>query len=60
MTIRDKPVILDTNILSNSMSIEEIIDEYPQLTKEDIHAVLAYGAEMARERYVEIAVEASA
>jgi hypothetical protein len=30
------------------------------LTKEDIHAALAYGAEMARERYVEIAVEASA
>ncbi len=51
-------LILD--FLSNGMSIEEIIDEYPQLTKEDIHAALAYGAEMARERYVEIAVEASA
>jgi uncharacterized protein (DUF433 family) len=53
-------VSLILDFLSNGMSIEEIIDEYPQLTKEDIHAALAYGAEMARERYVKIAVEASA
>ena len=51
-------VSLILDFLSNGMSIEEIINECPQLTKKDIQAALAYGAEMARERYVEIAVEA--
>ena len=63
-----KPCIRGTRIgvsmvldfLSNDMTIEEIIAEYPQLTKDDIHAVLAYGAEMTRERYVEIPIEAAA
>jgi len=41
------------------MTIEEVVSEYPQLTKEDIHAAIAYGAEMSRERYVEIPVEAT-
>ena len=52
-------VSLVLDFLSNDMTIEEIIAEYPQLTREDIQAVLAYGAEMARERYVEIPVEAA-
>ena len=39
------------------MSIEEILAEYPQLTKEDVRAAIAYGAEMSRERYVEIPTE---
>jgi len=34
------------------------LTEYPHLEVEDIQAALAYGAEMARERYVEIPVEA--
>lgn len=34
------------------------VTEYPHLEVEDIQAALAYGAEMARERYVEIPVEA--
>jgi hypothetical protein len=38
--------------------IEEILTEYPHLEVEDIRAALAYGAEMTRERYVEIPVEA--
>ncbi len=33
---------------------QEILDSYPSLTKEDIRAALAYAAEMARERYVDI------
>lgn len=32
----------------------EILEAYPALTQEDIRAALAYAAEMARERYVEI------
>lgn len=33
---------------------EEILQAYPSLTREDIKAALAYAAEMARERYVDI------
>ena len=36
---------------------EEIIEAYPLLTKEDIKAALAYAAEMARERYVDIPIK---
>lgn len=50
-------VSLILDFLSTGMTIEEIIKEYPQLTEEDIHAAIAYGAAMARERYVEISVE---
>lgn len=52
-------VSLILDFLSNGMTIKEIIAEYPQLTEEDIRAAIAYGAEMARERYVEIPVKAS-
>ncbi len=50
-------VSLILDFLANGMSIEEIIVEYPQLTEEDIRAAIAYGAEMSRERYVEISVK---
>ena len=40
------------------MSTEEILRDYPDLTPDDILACIAYGAEMARERYVTIPVEA--
>ena len=57
-----KPCIRGTRIwvslildcLTNKMTIEEILEEYPQLTVDDIYAAIAYGAEMTRERYVEI------
>lgn len=63
-----KPCIRGTRIwvsllldfLAGGMSVEEILEEYPQLTKEDIRAAIAYGAEMSRERYVEFPVEAVA
>lgn len=62
-----KPCIRGTRIwvsllldfLANDMSFEEILAEYPQLTREDIRAAIACGAEMSRERYVEILKEAS-
>ncbi|MFQ5342192.1 MAG: DUF433 domain-containing protein [Anaerolineae bacterium] len=61
-----KPVIRGTRIwvsllldfLASGMSVEEILEEYPQLSEEDIRAAIAYGAEMSRERYVEVPVEA--
>ena len=48
-------VSLILDFLANGMSVEEILEEYPQLTKESIRAAIAYGAEMSRERYIEIA-----
>jgi len=50
-------VSLILDFLANGMGIEEILTEYPQLTKEDVRAAIAYGAEMSRERYVEIPTE---
>lgn len=51
-------VSLILDFLASGMTVEEILAEYPHLQVEDIQAALAYGAEMARERYVEIPVEA--
>lgn len=48
-------VSLILDFLANGMTIEEVLAEYPQLTKEDIQAAIAYGAEMSRERFVEVA-----
>jgi uncharacterized protein (DUF433 family) len=50
-------VSLILDFLANGMTFEQIIEEYPHLTEEDIRAAIAYGAEMARERYVEIPIE---
>ena len=48
-------VTLILDFLANSMSVEEILEDYPQLTEESIRAAIVYGAEMSRERYVKIA-----
>ena len=53
-------VSLILDFLANGMSMEELLAEYPQLEMEDIRAAIAYGAGMARERYVEIPTEAIA
>jgi uncharacterized protein (DUF433 family) len=49
-------VSLVLDFLSNGMGFEEILEEYPSLTMEDIRAAIAYGAEMSRERFVEVSV----
>lgn len=41
-------VILDN--LAEGASMEEIIEDYPSLTKEDIRAALEYGAALAKEQ----------
>jgi uncharacterized protein (DUF433 family) len=59
-----KPCIKGTRIwvslivdnLAGGASEKEIIDSYPSLTGDDIRAALAYAAEMARERYVDIPI----
>ena len=47
-------VSLILDLLSLGLSIEDILEEYPQLTREDILACVAYGAEMSRERFVDV------
>jgi uncharacterized protein (DUF433 family) len=47
-------VSLILDFLAGGMTINEIRAEYPQLTVEDVRAAIAYGAEMARGRYVEL------
>jgi uncharacterized protein (DUF433 family) len=47
-------VALLLDLLAAGMTPEQILADYPQLEREDLLAALAYGAEMARERFVEI------
>ncbi len=49
-------VSLILDFLAGGMKIEEIMKEY-DLEEEDILACIAYGAEMARERYFEYPIE---
>jgi uncharacterized protein (DUF433 family) len=50
-------VSLILDFLAGGTSTEEILEEYPQLSREDVQACIAYGAEMARERFVPIPME---
>ncbi len=47
-------VSLILDFLAAGASIEELLQEYPQLEREDVLATIAYGAEMSRERFVDI------
>ena len=42
--------------LAAGISEQELLENYPQLSHEDIMAALTYAAEMTRERFVELAV----
>jgi uncharacterized protein (DUF433 family) len=53
-------VSLILDFLAAGMSTRELLEQYPGLEEADILACIAYGAEMARERIVEIPVEAQA
>jgi uncharacterized protein (DUF433 family) len=53
-------VSLILDFLAEGMTFEDIMDDYPQLVREDILAALAYGAEMSRERVIPIPVERAA
>lgn len=52
-------VSLILDFLASGMSVEEVLEDYPDISRDDILACIAYGAEMSRERYVEIPVETS-
>jgi len=60
--LRGKPVIKGTRIpvelilkkLGEGMSIEELLEAYPNLTREDILAAISYSADVIkREEFVE-------
>ena len=52
-------VSLILDLLASGESIDDILTNSPGLTEGDIRACLAYGSEMARERYVDIPLEAT-
>lgn len=51
-------LILD--YLADGMTVEEIMEEYPQLSHQDVLAAIAYGAEVARERIILVPTNAVA
>lgn len=61
-----KPCIKGTRIwvsllldfLANGMSEAEILADYPYLTRDDLRAAMAYGAEAARERIIPVPMAA--
>ena len=53
-------VSLILDFLASGASIEELLEEYPQLQREDVLAAIAYGAEMSRERFVDLSGSSAA
>jgi uncharacterized protein (DUF433 family) len=52
-------VSLILDFMAGGATVAEILEQYPGLEAADIYACLAYGAEMARERFFEIPLDAS-
>jgi len=47
-------VSLILDFLASGDSIEGVLAAYPHLTREDVQACIAYGAEASRERFIPI------
>lgn len=52
-------VSLILDMLAYGTSIEEILEDYPQLKREDVLACIAYGSMMSHENYVEVHFQAA-
>ncbi|MCC6807822.1 MAG: DUF433 domain-containing protein [Deltaproteobacteria bacterium] len=50
-------VSLVLDMLASGSSVKNIIDDYPGLVEADVLACIAYGAEMSRERYLDVPVD---
>ena len=50
-------VALILDLLAGGMSEAQLRAEYPELTRDDILAAIAYGAEASRERMIPLPVE---
>ena len=44
------------DLLSSGWTVARLLDEYPGIEEADVLACIAYGAEMSRERYVDVEV----
>lgn len=53
-------VSLVLDMLASGATMQEILDDYPGLVEADVQACVAFGAEMARERYVDVPFEPAA
>lgn len=57
-----KPCIRGTRIwvsllldfLAGGASVDDVLEQYPQLVREDVLSAIAYGAEMSRQRFVDL------
>ena len=47
-------VSLILDYLAGDAAVEEVLEAYPSIEREDVLACIAYGAEMARDVFVEI------
>jgi uncharacterized protein (DUF433 family) len=48
-------VSLVLGTLADGMTVQEILDNYPQLEETDVRACVAYGAQLADTRFVDLA-----
>ena len=53
-------VSLVLDLLAGGRTVEELLERFPGIEDEDVLACIAYGAEMSRDRYVDIPIEESA
>jgi uncharacterized protein (DUF433 family) len=53
-------VSLVLDLLASGSSVDEVLADYPGLVEKDVLACLAYGAEMSRERYVDVPLKRTA
>jgi uncharacterized protein (DUF433 family) len=53
-------VSLILDLLAGGATVQDVLVEYPGLVEDDILACLAYGAEMSRDRYVDIPLKRTA
>jgi len=52
-------VSLVLDLMAGGMDVKDILESYPGLEEADVRACIAYGAEMSRDRYVDIPLESS-
>ena len=50
-------VSLVLDMLASGWSTQEVLDNYPGVEEADVLACIAYGAEMSRERFVDISTD---
>ena len=52
-------VSLVLDLLASGWTVQELLEQYPGIEERDVLACLAYGAEMSRERYVDVPLDES-